>query len=77
MSGRTLTSWPSLKTDLTNAGATWVDREVVEDVGLISSRKPDEIPAFNAKMLEEFGKGRERRRKPAAHSGAHAQRGPH
>jgi protease I len=57
VSGRTVTSWPSLKTDLINAGARWVDREVVVDDGLVSSRKPDDIPAFNQKMLEEFGKG--------------------
>lgn len=58
--GRTLTSWPSLKTDLTNAGAKWVDQEVVVDSGLVSSRKPDDIPAFNRKMIEEFGEGRHR-----------------
>lgn len=55
--GRTITSWPSLKTDLINAGAEWVDEEVVVDNGLISSRKPDDIPAFNQKMIEEFGEG--------------------
>jgi protease I len=54
--GRTITSWPSLKTDLQNAGAHWVDREVVVDEGLISSRKPDDIPAFNREMIEEFSK---------------------
>ncbi len=53
---RTITSWPSLKTDLTNAGARWVDQEVVVDRGLVSSRKPDDIPAFNARMIEEFAK---------------------
>jgi protease I len=52
--GKTITSWPSLKTDLTNAGATWVDRQVVVDNGLVTSRKPDDIPAFNEKMIEEF-----------------------
>jgi protease I len=56
--GRTVTSWPSLKADLTNAGATWVDQEVVTDRGLVSSRKPDDIPAFNRKMLEEIAEGR-------------------
>ena len=56
--GRTMTSWPSLRTDLKNAGATWVDREVVVDQGLVTSRKPDDIPAFNAKMIEEFAEGR-------------------
>jgi protease I len=55
--GRTMTSWPSLKTDLRNAGANWVDREVVVDRGLVTSRKPDDIPAFNRKMIEEFGEG--------------------
>ncbi len=56
--GRTITSWPSLKTDLENAGAKWVDREVVVDSGLVTSRKPDDIPAFNQKMIEEFAEGR-------------------
>ncbi|KAB8142972.1 type 1 glutamine amidotransferase [Chloroflexia bacterium SDU3-3] len=55
--GRRLTSWPSLKTDLQNAGATWVDEEVVTDKGLVTSRKPDDIPAFNQKMIEEFAEG--------------------
>src|ERR671927_428089 len=55
--GRTLTSWPSVKTDLVNAGANWVDQEVVVDNGLVTSRKPDDIPAFNEKMLEEFAEG--------------------
>ena len=55
--GRTMTSWPSLKTDLRNAGATWVDQEVVTDHGLVTSRKPDDIPAFNRKMIEEFAEG--------------------
>jgi protease I len=52
--GKTLTSWPSLKTDLKNAGATWVDEEVVVDHGLVTSRKPDDIPAFNQKMIQAF-----------------------
>jgi protease I len=56
--GRTLTSWPSLRTDLTNAGAKWVDQEVVVDNGLVTSRKPDDLPAFNNKMVEEFAEGR-------------------
>jgi protease I len=55
--GRTLTSWPSLRTDLSNAGAHWVDEEVVVDNGLVSSRKPDDLPAFCAKLLEEIGEG--------------------
>jgi protease I len=54
--GRTLTSWPSLKTDLRNAGANWVDREVVVDRGVITSRNPDDIPAFNEKIVEEFAR---------------------
>jgi protease I len=56
--GRTVTSWPAIKTDLRNAGAHWVDQEVVVDNGLVTSRKPDDIPAFNAKMVEEFREGR-------------------
>lgn len=56
--GRTVTSWPSLKTDLRNAGAEWVDEEVVTDKGLVTSRKPQDIPAFNRKMIEEFAEGK-------------------
>jgi protease I len=66
--GRTLTSWPSLTTDLENAGATRVEREVVVDDGLVTSRKPDDIPAFNEKLIEEFAKGRRH-----AHAGAAGQ----
>ena len=55
--GRTLTSWPSLQTDLRNAGAEWVDEQVHVDQGLVSSRKPDDLPAFNAKIVEEFAEG--------------------
>jgi protease I len=55
--GRTLTSWPSLQTDLRNAGANWVDEEVHVDQGLVSSRKPDDLEAFNAKIVEEFAEG--------------------
>lgn len=55
--GRTLTSYPSLKTDLRNAGAEWVDEEVVTDNGLVSSRTPDDLPAFNAKVVEEIAEG--------------------
>ena len=55
--GRTITSWPSVHTDLINAGANWVDKEVVVDAGLVSSRKPDDLPAFNAKIIEEFAEG--------------------
>ncbi|HWC64633.1 MAG TPA: type 1 glutamine amidotransferase domain-containing protein [Thermoanaerobaculia bacterium] len=59
--GRRLTSWPSLKTDLRNAGADWVDEEVVVDRGIVTSRKPADIPAFNRKMIEEFAEGRHAR----------------
>jgi len=55
--GRRMTSWPSIRTDLTNAGAKWVDEEVVTDNGVVTSRKPDDIPAFNRKMIEEFAEG--------------------
>ena len=55
--GRTLTSFPSLRTDLRNAGAEVVDEEVVTDSGLVTSRKPDDLPAFNAKIVEEFAEG--------------------
>lgn len=55
--GRTVTSWPSLETDLRNAGADWVDEEVHVDQGLVTSRNPDDLPAFNAKLVEEFAEG--------------------
>lgn len=55
--GRTLTSWPSLRTDLRNAGAEWVDEEVHVDVGFVTSRKPDDLAAFTAKIIEEFAEG--------------------
>lgn len=61
---RRLTSYPSLRTDLRNAGAEWVDEEVVVDAGLVSSRTPDDLPAFNAKTVEELAEGE--------HSGQHA-----
>jgi protease I len=56
--GRRVTSWPTLQTNIRNAGGEWVDEEVVVDEGLVTSRKPDDIPAFNAKMIEEFCEGR-------------------
>jgi protease I len=55
--GRTVTSWPSLKTDIRNAGGTWVDEEVIESNGVVTSRKPDDIPAFNREMIALFSKG--------------------
>lgn len=60
--GRQLTSFESIQTDLKNAGANWVDQEVVTDNGLVTSRKPDDLPAFNRKMIEEFAEGKHRRR---------------
>jgi protease I len=56
--GRKLTSWPTLQTDIRNAGGNWVDEQVVVDQGLVTSRKPDDIPAFNDKMIEEFCEGK-------------------
>lgn len=64
--GRTLTSWPSLQTDLKNAGAKWVNEKVVTDNGLVTSRKPQDIPAFNQKMIEEFAEGRHNQEKAAS-----------
>lgn len=63
--GKTMTSWSSLKTDLENAGAKWVDKEVVVDNGLVTSRNPDDIPAFNQKMIEEIAEGDHQRQKTA------------
>lgn len=64
LKGRTVTSYPSIQTDLRNAGAKWVDKEVVTDQGLVTSRNPDDIPAFNRKMIEEIREG--------VHEGQHA-----
>jgi protease I len=66
VAGRRVTSYHSIQTDLKNAGADWVDREVVTDHGLVTSRKPDDIPAFNEKMIEEFAEGRHEEQKRAA-----------
>lgn len=63
--GKTVTSWASLRKDLENAGAKWVDEEVVTDNGLVTSRNPGDIPAFNRKMIEEFAEGVHRRQKSA------------
>ena len=62
---RKVTSWPTLQTDIRNAGGNWVDQEVVVDEGLVTSRKPDDIPAFNEKMIEEFREGSHGRREAA------------
>ncbi len=67
---RTLTSFPSLQTDLRNAGATWVDEEVHVDNGLVTSRKPDDIPAFNKKVIEEIREGRHEKQKVNAEAAA-------
>jgi protease I len=70
LKGRVLTSWPSLKTDIRNAGGQWVDEEVHVDQGFVTSRKPDDIPAFNAKIVEEFAEGRHEKAPEPAGTGA-------
>jgi protease I len=73
LEGRTVTSWPSLRTDIENAGGEWVDEQVHVDQGLVTSRKPDDLPAFCAKMIEEFREGRHTdRTTPAAAAGLRA-----
>src|SRR4051794_19179709 len=71
---RKLTSWPTLETDIRNAGGNWVDQEVVTDQGLVTSRKPDDIPAFTKKMIEEFAEGKHQgqREKAGMHDEARA-----
>jgi protease I len=70
--GRTVTSWPSLRTDIRNAGGNWIDREVVVDDGLVTSRKPADLPAFNAKIVEEFSEGRHERQAERASAAIHS-----
>jgi protease I len=67
---RNVTSWPSLKTDLRNAGAHWTDSEVIVDHGLVTSRKPDDIPAFSKKMIEEFAEGVHEEQRASVHAGS-------
>jgi protease I len=68
--GKKVTSWPTLQTDIRNAGGEWVDEQVVVTEGIVTSRKPDDIPAFNEKMIEEFAEGRHERRLAGAEAGA-------
>jgi deglycase len=68
--GRTVTSWPSLRTDIRNAGGNWVDQEVVVEDGLVTSRKPDDLPAFTKKIVEEFAEGRHEKQAAATHADA-------
>jgi protease I len=70
--GRKVTSWPSLQTDIRNAGGEWVDEQVVVDNGLVTSRKPDDLPAFNAKLVEEFAEGKHAEQSKSIHADATA-----
>jgi protease I len=74
--GRKVTSWPSLQTDIRNAGGNWVDEEVVVDEGLVTSRKPDDLPAFNAKIIEEFAEGRHEQQAEKAQEAVRAEAKP-
>jgi protease I len=65
--GRKVTSWPSLETDIRNAGGEWVDEEVVVDQGLVTSRKPEDLPAFNKKIVEEFCEGKHAEQAASTH----------
>ena len=64
-----MTSWPSLQTDLRNAGGNWSNEQVVTDHGLVTSRKPDDIPAFNKKIIEEFAEGVHEEQRASVHAG--------
>src|SRR5690348_3875190 len=68
--GRKVTSWPTLQTDIRNAGGEWVDEQVVVDNGLVTSRKPDDLPAFNAKIVEEFAEGKHSGQSTSIHADA-------
>jgi protease I len=67
---RKVTSWPSLQTDIRHAGGEWVDERVVVDHGLVTSRKPDDLPAFNEKIVEEFCEGKHAEQSPSVHADA-------
>jgi protease I len=68
--GKRVTSWATLETDIRNAGGNWVDEEVVVDQGLVTSRKPDDLPAFNAKLVEEFAEGKHEAQAASVHADA-------
>ena len=74
--GRRVTSWSSLRTDIRNAGGNWVDEEVVVDTGLVTSRKPGDLPAFNRKIVEEFAEGRHEEQAQKAREAVHANTTP-
>ena len=74
--GRRVTSWPSLRTDIRNAGGNWVDEEVVVDSGLVTSRKPADLPAFNKKIVEEFAEGRHEQQAQKTREAVHADATP-